>query len=180
MDVTVDLQNRVVELEQRAARLVLAGDDRDGSGAWHNHLELRFMQERDFNHAVVAEVLGKFHSQIIDECKILVAEKLKQRVRGTFDPEANYVANDLIALNGAAFVAKQDNPGPCPGPGWQLIAAQGKRGVAGERGKDAPRIVGWVVDRAAYTVAPRFSDNSLGPLLELRELFAPSQDDGVV
>jgi hypothetical protein len=179
MDV-MDLQSRVVELEQRASRLVLAGDDRDGWGAWTNHLELRFMRERDFSHAVVAEVLGKFHIQIIDACKALITEKLKQRVRGTFDLKTNYVSNDVVACNGASFVARQDNPGPCPGPGWQMIAAQGKRGVAGERGKDAPRIVGWVVDRAAYTVAPRFSDNSLGPVLELRELFAPSQDDGTV
>jgi hypothetical protein len=179
MDV-MDLQNRLVELEQRASRLVLAGDDRDGWGAWTNHLELRFMQERDFSRDVVAHALAAFHTQLLDACKVLIAEKLKQRVRGTFDPKANYVANDLIALNGAAFVARQDNPGPCPGSGWQMIAAQGKRGVAGERGKDAPRIVGWVVDRNAYTVAPRFSDNSLGPVLELRELFAPSQDDGTV
>jgi hypothetical protein len=37
-------------------------------------------------------------------------------------------------LNGASFAARRDNPGPCPGEGWQLIAAQGKRGNPGERG----------------------------------------------
>jgi hypothetical protein len=39
-----------------------------------------------------------------------------------------------VALGGASFGARRDDPGPCPGDGWQLIAAQGKRGNAGERG----------------------------------------------
>jgi hypothetical protein len=175
MDATVDLQNRVIELEQRASRLVLAGDDRAGWGAWHNHLELRLMQERDFNHALVAEVLAKFQTDLLDACKVLIAEALSQRIRGTFDPQANYTSNDVVACNGASFIARRNDPGACPGSGWQMIAAQGKRGIAGERGtpgRDAPRITGWVVDRNAYTVTPRFSDGSLGPLLELRELFA--------
>jgi len=47
MTTDADLLDRVTELEQRAQRLVLAGNDQDGSGAWHNHLEIRLMQERD-------------------------------------------------------------------------------------------------------------------------------------
>ena len=56
---TADLLDRVVELEQRAQRLVLAGNDQDGWGAWHNHLEIRLMQERDFSRDVVAHALAE-------------------------------------------------------------------------------------------------------------------------
>lgn len=55
-------------------------------------------------------------------------------IRGTWLESESYAALDVVALNGASFGAKRDDPGPCPGDGWQLIAAQGKRGNAGERG----------------------------------------------
>lgn len=55
-------------------------------------------------------------------------------VRGTYKPEDEYLALNVVALNGASFVAKRDEPGPCPGEGWQLIASQGKQGKPGERG----------------------------------------------
>jgi hypothetical protein len=56
-------------------------------------------------------------------------------IMGTFDPEGSYRALNVVALNGATFIAKQDDPGPCPGEGWQLMSAQGKRGNPGEPGK---------------------------------------------
>jgi hypothetical protein len=177
----VDLQDRVAELEQRAQRLVLAGDGRDqgGWGAWHNLLETRLMQERDSFSDIVSHALALFERKIIDDCKALIADKL--RVCGTYDAKKTYAELDIVALDGGSFVARKDKPGKCPGPDWQLWARQGQRGVAGERGvpgRDAPRIVGWVVDRGAFTVAPKLSDGSTGPLLELRELFAPAQDEG--
>ncbi|MDI6026727.1 hypothetical protein QBK99_11045 [Corticibacterium sp. UT-5YL-CI-8] len=55
-------------------------------------------------------------------------------VRGTWLEINQYRAMDVVALNGASFVAKRDEPGPCPGDGWQLIAGQGKRGLPGEKG----------------------------------------------
>jgi hypothetical protein len=55
-------------------------------------------------------------------------------IRGTHDAACNYSELDVVAMNGASFVAKRDDPGPCPGEGWQLMAAQGKRGASGERG----------------------------------------------
>jgi hypothetical protein len=108
------------------------------------------------------------------------------RHRGTFKDDAEYVSHDIVALNGGSFLALRDKPGPCPGPGWQLTAAPGKRGVAGDRGpqgdrgpagvvgppgKDAARLVCWYIDRAAYTVTPVMSDGTRGPPLNLRELF---------
>jgi hypothetical protein len=104
-------------------------------------------------------------------------------VRGTFDEMADYRGLDVVALNGGSFVALKDAPGPCPGSGWQLIASQGKRGVAGERGERGERgakgdpglsgatIRGWKIDRERYVATPMMSDGREGPPLELRGLF---------
>lgn len=55
-------------------------------------------------------------------------------VRGTYAEDGEYDALDVVALNGAGFVAKRDNPGACPGEGWQMIAMQGKPGKPGQKG----------------------------------------------
>ena len=60
-------------------------------------------------------------------------------IRGTYADGTDYQALDIVALNGASFAAKRDNPGPCPGDGWQLIAKQGGSGKPGERGAQGPR-----------------------------------------
>lgn len=52
-------------------------------------------------------------------------------IRGTWSSEETYAALDVVALNGASFVARSDNPGPCPGEGWQLMSMQGKQGKPG-------------------------------------------------
>ena len=39
---------------------------------------------------------------------------------------AVYSALDIVALNGGQFIARHDNPGPCPGDGWQLLASAGQ------------------------------------------------------
>jgi hypothetical protein len=109
--------------------------------------------------------------------------------RGTFNDDAEYASHDIVALNGGSFLALHDKPGACPGPGWQLLSAPGKRGVAGPQGdrgpagiagppgKDATRIVGWAMDRIAYTVTPVMSDGSSGPPLNLRGLFEQFVDE---
>src|SRR5262245_19224271 len=51
-------------------------------------------------------------------------------VRGTFDEATDYQRLDIVAFNGGSFIALKDAPGPCLGPGWQLLASPGKRGVA--------------------------------------------------
>src|SRR5262249_30295618 len=60
-------------------------------------------------------------------------------VRGTFDETQEYRRLDVVARNGGSFIALKDAPGPCPGSGWQLVASQGKRGVAGEKGERGPK-----------------------------------------
>jgi hypothetical protein len=104
-------------------------------------------------------------------------------VRGTFDESVSYRRLDVVALNGGSFIALKDAPGPCPGPGWQLLASQGKRGVAGEKGERGERgpkgdpglsgvtICDWKIDRARYVAMPVMSDGREGPPLELRGLF---------
>lgn len=104
-------------------------------------------------------------------------------IRSTFDADADYRRLDVVAFNGGSFVALKDKPGPCPGSGWQLIASQGKRGVAGEkgeRGSPGPKgdagargttICDWKIDRARYLATPIMSDGSDGPQFELRGLF---------
>jgi hypothetical protein len=51
-------------------------------------------------------------------------------VRGTWHAAETYRHLDVVTLNGGSFAARRDDPGPCPGEGWQLIAGQGKRGRA--------------------------------------------------
>jgi hypothetical protein len=169
-----DLQDRVAELEARAQRLVLAGDDRDGWGAWRNLLELRLMQQQDNERAVLAEVIATLQRDFQETVKAAIETALVRRIRGTHDPKAEYLANDMVAKDGGTFVAKRNNPGPLPGDGWQLLAKQGQRGIAGERGppgRDAPTIKSWKVDRQHFLVIPVMSDGREGPTLELRALF---------
>lgn len=61
-------------------------------------------------------------------------------IAGTFDPgKANaYRRLNIVALNGGAFIAKQDAPGDCPGEGWQVIAMRGKAGPPGQSVKGDP------------------------------------------
>ena len=107
-------------------------------------------------------------------------------MRGTFDAKANYAALDIVAADGGAFIARKNNPGACPGEGWQMIARQGHRGVAGakgERGFPGPKgdagatIRSWNIDPARYVAVPIMSDGSEGPPLELRGLFEQFLDE---
>jgi hypothetical protein len=174
MSADADLMDRVAELEGFTSRLVLAGDDRDGWGAWHNLLETRLMQERKFSQEVVAIALAEMRDHIVDLCKTTIETMLSKNIRGTHDAKAKYAVGDVVAHDGASFIARRDDPGPCPGPGWQLMARQGQRGIAGprgERGLPGKTITGWIVDRSCYRVTPRFDDGTLGSPLDLRALF---------
>jgi len=60
-------------------------------------------------------------------------------IRGTWAAGEAYRALDVVALGGASFAARIDDPGACPGPDWQVIAIQGRRGQAGEPGAKGPK-----------------------------------------
>jgi hypothetical protein len=172
---SVDLANRVEELEQRARRFKLATTGIEG---WENYFQNLILEERDYFNDLLTELVAKFHRQLLDEVKAMLDAALATRVRGTFAPTASYVRGDMVALDGGSFIARKDNPGTCPGAGWQLMAKQGARGIAGPEGKRGPPgniIVGWIVDRSTFRVTPKLSDGSLGVPLELRALF---EDEG--
>ena len=108
-------------------------------------------------------------------------------IRGLFDPEAEYRRLDIVALNGGSFIAKADNPGLCPGPGWQLMVSQGKAGQRGERGLTGEKgargepgmpaavIEKWQIDRDRYVAVPIMSDGREGPPLQMRAFFEQFQ-----
>jgi hypothetical protein len=113
-------------------------------------------------------------------------------VRGTWQAGDRYARLDIVALDGGSFIARVDDPGECPGPDWQLVAKQGKGGKPGDRGPrgepgpqgargidglDAPLIVDWAVDHAAFSAVPLFADGTHGPPLNLRGLFDQYHDE---
>jgi hypothetical protein len=116
-------------------------------------------------------------------------------VRGTFSADQSYRELDIVAFNKGSFIARRDDPGACPGDGWQLLTAHGvrgdkglpgQRGLPGERGEKgergepgtpAPSITNWQLDRAAYTATPILSDGREGPPLSLRGLFEQFQNE---
>jgi hypothetical protein len=105
------------------------------------------------------------------------------RVHGTYSADAAYQALDLVMRESSSFIATRDDPGPCPGNGWQMIACGGKRGTAGEkgeRGAQGPQgnpglsgatISGWKIEQEKYAATPLMSDGRDGPPLELLGLF---------
>lgn len=57
------------------------------------------------------------------------------RLLGLFDASrTDYGQFDRVSFNGSEWIAKQDEPGELPGPGW-MLAAKGKTGPKGERGE---------------------------------------------
>jgi hypothetical protein len=108
-------------------------------------------------------------------------------IRGTYDAYKKYAQLDIVTFDGASYIPRHDDPGLCPGDGWQLIAAhgsrgekgspgpRGERGDKGERGEPSALIVGWQIDRPTYRAFPVLADGQLGPELNLRELFEQYQ-----
>jgi hypothetical protein len=66
-----------------------------------------------------------------DEHWICVAagglDGLSFRVRSTYQRGESYSRLDVVALNGGSFVARRNDPGPCPGDDWQASASREKR-----------------------------------------------------
>jgi hypothetical protein len=94
------------------------------------------------------------------------------QIKGTFIEAEAYSFMDIVALNGSSFIARADNPGPCPGDGWQLIASAGKpgkpgikgdrgeRGFVGERGPISPGIVSGEINPKTYVLKLIASDGA--------------------
>jgi hypothetical protein len=103
-------------------------------------------------------------------------------IRGTYHEGETYCHLEVVALNGSSFIARHDDPGLCPGEGWQLIASAGRvgkpgqKGERGEKGEAGPRIVGCEIDRASYTLTLILSDKSK-VALQVRGLFEQYHDE---
>ena len=67
-------------------------------------------------------------------------DALNFRIEGTYDSDAKYRQLSIVMLNGSSFVARHDDPGPCPGDGWQLFTSVGKRGQQGSKGERASAV----------------------------------------
>lgn len=104
-------------------------------------------------------------------------------IRDTYDPKETYQQCDVVTLNATWFVARQDDPGPCPGPGWKAgpSARRGEKGERGERGQRGEpgtmgrEVAAWEINRKDYVLIPVMSDGSKGPELALRSLFEQFQ-----
>ena len=59
--------------------------------------------------------------------------------RRTYSDGETYTALDVVALDGSSFFALRDDPGPCPGDGWQLMSPRGRAGQPGPRGEKGER-----------------------------------------
>jgi len=156
---STDLHTRVSELEQHVQRKIFA---REGTDGWINFIQdciqERLLEEREFSHEVVANALAILRNEILDAAKEAIEKAVTRCVRGTYNPQSAYSANDIVALDGGTFIARKDNPGPCPGGGWQLMAKQGQRGIAGPKGERGPAgktIEGWIIDRSTYRIKIR-------------------------
>jgi hypothetical protein len=53
---------------------------------------------------------------------------------GGYDSKQRYEKLDVVTTRGSSFVAITNDPGSCPGEGWQLLAGRRSRGTPGERG----------------------------------------------
>ena len=108
-------------------------------------------------------------------------DALNFRVEGTYNPDAKYRRLSIVMLNGSSFVARHDDPGSCPGDGWQLFTSVGKRGQQGPKGERglagplaiAPRIASTEID-ANYNLLILYTDNS-SDTIPLRPAFEQFQ-----
>jgi hypothetical protein len=104
-------------------------------------------------------------------------------IRDTYDASETYQQCDVVTLNATWFVARQDDPGPCPGPGWKAGPSarrgekgeRGERGQRGEQGQPGREVIAFEIDRKDYALVTRLSDGAEGPRLCLRELFEQFQ-----
>ena len=108
---------------------------------------------------------------------------LTPNTRGAFDVYKKYAQLDVVEYEDASYIARRNNPGVCPGDGWQLVSRSGRRGATGKvgtrgrkgergtRGEDGREIISWHLERKTYRAFPVYQDGRMGPELNLRGLF---------
>jgi hypothetical protein len=177
LQMTAALEDRISELEEFTRRVIPATEGWPGI---QNYVQRSLLDERKSIDEFLTEVVALLQREFLAQTKAMLDQALAQRICGTYSEKQFYSACDVVAKDGGSFIARRDNPGPCPGDGWQLVARQGQRGVAGPRGERGPpgrEIVRWILDREHFLAIPVMSDGKEGPALELRELFVQFQSE---
>lgn len=82
-----------------------------------------------------AQQAGGDQWSLIASCGRDGADAREGEVCGLFDASRSYRKFDLVSLDGGEFRANCDEPGACPGPGWNTSAQRGRRGEPGARGE---------------------------------------------
>ena len=98
-------------------------------------------------------------------------------IRGTWRAGERYKALDVVTLDNGWFVARRDDPGVFPGPGWQSgpVGRRGEKGLPGDKGpkgdpgKPAPHWIGARIEDK--TLVAVMSDGTLGPKINLAAMF---------
>jgi hypothetical protein len=101
-------------------------------------------------------------------------DALNFHIEGTYDPAEKYHQLSIVALNGSAFAARYDDPGPCPGDGWQLIASAGRAGKPGPKGDRGER--GPIGPPATV---PRIVTTDIDPMYNLNFQYADGSRDTI-
>lgn len=135
----------------------------------------------------IRNLVADFRTEIQREIRTAFLEESgwQPRPRGLWNKDENCRRLDIVTCDGGAFVARHDDPGPCPGNGWAMLSMRGPKGERGDvgprgetgppgpRGEPGPAITGWKIDRKNFTVRPILDGGhgGYGPPLDLRELF---------
>src|SRR6516165_2485544 len=96
------------------------------------------------------------------------------RIEGTYDPAAKYRWLSIVTLNGSSFVAHDDDPGPCPGDGWQLIASAGRRGQQGPQGERGERGL-----MGPPAIVPRIASTNIDAGYNLNLIYTDGSADSI-
>jgi hypothetical protein len=169
-------------IEERLGRLRKLIDEKNGPRV-HPYVEDKVHYEGELvthEGSTYQALCDTGHAPPDEEHWICVAagglDGLSFRVRGTYQPGEPYSRFDVVALNGGSFVARRNNPGPCPGDDWQALCFQGKKGPAGpkgdrgERGPPGPSIKGFELEPERYTLILNQSDGT-SVCINLRPMF---------
>jgi hypothetical protein len=128
----------------------------------------------------VQRLVKRARVEIEDSVERKTAAFRPPTVRGTYDETEVYSQHDICIKNGGSYIARRDDPGYCPGGGWQQLTQPGKSGAKGERGFSGARgpqgesganFIGWRIDKKNFVAIPFMSDGKIGPPLYLREFF---------
>ncbi|MGY8683440.1 collagen-like protein [Bradyrhizobium sp. UFLA05-153] len=101
-------------------------------------------------------------------------DALNYSIEGTYDPAANYRRLSIVTLNGSSFVARHDDPGPCPGDGWQLFASAGRRGQQGPKGERGER-----GPMGQPAIVPRITSTNIDAGYNLNLIYTDGSTDSI-